>query len=109
MISPPRRAPTTESRPPRITAGRARNTKNAPSTLATPAAGHGGIDAKTPATAASPAPDAQAIAKARCTLMPWAIAASWSNDVARMAMPCLVLKNIHVPANATRAARRAAT
>ena len=37
--------------------------------------------------AARPAPMAHAMAKMRPTVMPWAIAASWSKAVARIAIP----------------------
>ena len=68
-----------------------------------PPEGHGDIEAKIPANAAMAAPDAQAMEKTRETLIPCAMAASWSNEVARMAMPIRVLKNRQMPRKASRA------
>ena len=47
----------------------------------------GGWVANTPPIMASTAPAAQAMANTRPTLMPWAMAASWSKATARIAMP----------------------
>ena len=91
MVKPPITAPTTESSPPRITAGNARKAKKAVA-VSTPAERRGNSETNNPATAASTAPIAQAIEKIRPTLMPWARAASWSNAVARIAMPVRVRK-----------------
>ena len=41
--------------------------------------------------------------KTRETLIPCAMATSWSNEVARMAMPIRVLKNRQMPRKASRA------
>ena len=86
-MSPPTSAPCTESRPPRITAGNARKATNTVSWSTEPVCFTGGCTAKMLPRVASAAPAAQAMAKTRPMLMPWAIAASWSWETARIAIP----------------------
>ena len=82
----------TESSPPRITAGRARNASavmpavTVPAPIGRPSAAH-----RRSTASAALAP--QAMANTRPTEMPWASAASWSKATARMAMPVRVRKN----------------
>jgi hypothetical protein len=95
-------APLIESSPPTMTAGMARRAKSAVPAVRFPEP-TGTMAAKVPATAARTAAMAHAMAKTRPTGMPWAMAASWSKAVARMAMPMRVRKKRFTPAKAARA------